>query len=67
MTGDQIKECGKTRLQAMIEKLWTEAEKGNLKAMEMIFDRLEGKPAQITNVNFENPVSGVRLIKTKDV
>ena len=57
-TGEELRGCGKTRLQNMITKLWDEAERGNLKAMEMIFDRLEGKPIQATITSTEELTDG---------
>jgi len=42
----------------MVNKLWDEGEKGNLKAMEMIFDRLEGKPIQATIIATEEQTDG---------
>ena len=44
--GDEIQADGKTKLQAVIETLYQRANEGELKAIDMIFDRLEGKPAQ---------------------
>ena len=44
--GDEIQEDGRTKLQAVIEKLYERAIEGELKAIDMIFDRLEGKAAQ---------------------
>ena len=44
--GDEIQDDGKTKLQAVIDTLYLRASQGELKAIDMIFDRLEGKPAQ---------------------
>ena len=44
--GDEVQEDGRTKLQAVIETLYERAGEGELKAIDMIFDRLEGKPAQ---------------------
>ena len=44
--GDELQPDGKTKLQAVIESLYAKAESGDLKAIDMIFDRVEGKPAQ---------------------
>jgi len=44
--GSEVLEDGRTKLQAIIDELYEKAQGGDLKAMEMIFDRLEGKPAQ---------------------
>ena len=44
--GDEIQEDGRTKLQAVIETLYEKAKDGDLKAIDMIFDRVEGKPAQ---------------------
>ena len=39
-----------TNLQLIVEKLYEKASGGDLKAIDMIFDRLEGKPAQKVEV-----------------
>ena len=44
--GEEFLDNGRTRLQEVVEILYTKAEKGDLKAIDMIFDRLEGKAAQ---------------------
>ena len=44
--GDEMQPDGKTKLQAVIETLYERAGEGELKAIDMIFDRLEGKAAQ---------------------
>ena len=46
LKGDEIKKDGRTKLQAVIETLYARAQEGDLKAIDMIFDRVEGKPAQ---------------------
>ena len=65
--GDSIAEDGRSELQIIIDKLYQKAKGGDLRAIEMIFDRLEGKPTQMANVNFNNPVSSVQLVESKDV
>ena len=42
---------GQTRIEAVVRRVFSEAEGGSLKAAEMIFDRMEGKVA--TNVSPE--------------
>ena len=48
--GDEVQEDGRTKLLAVIETLYERAGEGELKAIDMIFDRLEGKPAQKVEV-----------------
>jgi len=48
--GDELQPDGKTKLQAVIDTLYDRANEGELKAIDMIFDRLEGKPAQKVEV-----------------
>ena len=40
----------RTNLKLIVEKLYEKARGGDLKAIDMIFDRLEGKPAQKVEV-----------------
>ena len=44
--GDEIQDDGRTKLQVVIDTLFDRANEGELKAIDMIFDRLEGKAAQ---------------------
>jgi len=47
-------ETGVSRMEKMITMLWDKAIKGNLKAMNIIMDRLEGTPRQSMEINAYN-------------
>lgn len=53
------------RLRRIIEKLFGLAEEGDLKAVEIIFDRLDGKPRQAVELSGDedNPVMVTGMIK----
>ena len=46
LKGEEVESDGKTKLQAVIDRLYMKAQEGDLKAIDMIFDRQEGKAAQ---------------------
>ena len=48
VSGTDVLEDGRTKLQAIVDELYKKAQGGDLKAMEMIFDRIDGKPMQTT-------------------
>jgi hypothetical protein len=53
---------GQTRLEKIADKLYEKAENGDLRAMEMIFDRLEGKPIQATLSSFKELPDGFDIV-----
>lgn len=53
-------ETGINRIEQMVMILWHEAQKGNLKAIELIMDRLEGKPK--TSIEMEQKMEPIRII-----
>ncbi|MAG59238.1 hypothetical protein CMO96_00390 [Candidatus Woesebacteria bacterium] len=60
--GEEIQADGRTRLQTIADKLYDKAQGGDLRAMEMIFDRLEGKPIQATITSFEELPDGFDIV-----
>ena len=48
--GFDMQEDKRTNLKLIVDKLYEKAIGGDLKAIDMIFDRLEGKPAQKVEV-----------------
>ena len=48
--GLDVTDGKQTNLQLIVSKLYDKAKGGDLKAIDMIFDRLEGKPAQKVEV-----------------
>ena len=60
--GEIIREDGRSELQAVIDKLYEKATGGDLRAIEMIFDRIEGKPIQATITTFDELPDGFDMI-----
>ncbi len=49
--GNMIGPDGRTRKEALVEKLWKLAEGGNMRAAEYLIDRQEGKPRERHDIN----------------
>jgi hypothetical protein len=49
--GNMVGVDGRTRKEALVEKLWEKAEKGDLRAAEYIIDRQEGRPRERHDVS----------------
>ena len=60
--GDNVLENGKTELQEVIDKLYEKAKGGDLRAIEMIFDRIEGKPIQATITSTKELPDGFNIV-----
>ena len=62
--GSQIDEpTGLTKLEAVLIQVWEMALTGNLKAIEWIADRTEGKVLQPVNLNESRPLEIIRVPK----
>ncbi len=57
----KTKKGKKTRRQIILEKAYDMAENGDLKAIQFIVERLEGKPFQTSNITLSDP-DEVRII-----
>ena len=60
--GHLIYKDGVTYRDAMIKAIYKKAVKGEIKACEMVIDRLEGKSIQTTNISSRN-ITEVRVIE----
>lgn len=60
-------ETGKSVSELIIEQGLRQAKRGDLKFIEMLWDRLEGKPRQSIDQNISGDGLGVIILPSKDV